>query len=67
MSLIKYRVDLSGLPADEKSRLADHLDSVSFNGLQWEPGFQSAQFFLEKTQDLSALGLPDPSRLARLN
>lgn len=67
MSLIKYRVDLSGLPADERSNLIDRIEAVSFNGLHWEPGFQSGQFFLDESQDPDALDLPASSRLFRLN
>lgn len=47
MSLHQYEVDFSQLTLDERTALTDRIEKMSFNGLHWKSGFQSAVFFVE--------------------
>ena len=59
MSLHKYNIDFSALTIDERSKLIDRIESMSFNGLFWHSGFQSADFFVNETFNLDYLKIPD--------
>lgn len=66
MSLHQYEIDFSSLSLDEKTILIDRIENVSFNGLLWKQGFQSANFFVEDSFDISSLNVPVCCRLSRL-
>ena len=56
MSLYKYRIYFSNLSVEEKDCLIKKIDSISFNGLQWD--FQTAVFFVENTAYIESLKIP---------
>lgn len=66
MPLHQYEIDFSPLSLDEKAALAEHIGKLSFNGLHWKQGFQSAVFHVEEDFNISSLNVPAECRLYRL-
>lgn len=66
MSLHKYNIDFSALTTDERAKLIDRIDSVSFNGLFWHSGFQCADFFVYENTNLALLKIPSICHLTRV-
>lgn len=66
MSLHQYHVDFSQLEPDEKSALLERVENLSFNGLLWNPDFQSVNFFVEENFDLNYLKIPECCHLRRI-
>ena len=60
------KIDFSPLSLDEKAALSERIENISFNGLHWKQGFQSAIFFVEEDFDISCLNVPAGCRLSRL-
>ena len=65
MSLKKYTIDFSKLSADEKTNLMDKIESLSFNGLFYNPPLQIGEFFVYEDFDISLLNVPDVCNLTR--
>lgn len=65
MSLRQYEIDFSHLSQDEKAALIDRIENVSFNGLHWKQGFQSAVFCIEEN-NISFLNVPSGCLLVLL-
>lgn len=65
MSLKKYTVDFSKLSSDEKTILMDKIESLSFNGLSYNPFLQIGEFFVYEGFDISLLNVPDLCSLTR--
>lgn len=66
MSLHQYEIDFSPLSLDEKNALSERIENISFNGLHWKQGFQSAVFLVEENFDVSYLNVPACCHLARI-
>lgn len=66
MSLHQYEVDFSQLTLDEKTALIDLVEKMSFNGLHWKSGFQSAVFFVDEDFDVNFLNVPACCSLRRV-
>ena len=58
MSLYKYRIYFSNLSVEEKDCFIKKIDSISFNGLQWDFEHQTAVFFVENTAYIESLKIP---------
>ena len=66
MPLHQYEVDFSQLTLDERTVLMDRIEKMSFNGLHWKSGFQSAIFFVDEDFDVSFLNVPACCSLRRV-
>lgn len=66
MSLHQYEVDFSQLTLDERTVLIDRIEKMSFNGLLWKSGFQSAVFFIDEDFDVNFLNIPACCSLRRV-
>lgn len=66
MSLIHYEVDFSQLNPDDKAFAEKMIDSVAFNSLFYDQGFNRAEFFIEKDLDISSLDLPAGCHLRQI-
>lgn len=65
MSLKKYIIDFSKLSSDEKTNLMDKIESLSFNGLFYNPSLQIGEFFVYEDFDINLLNVPELCNLTR--
>lgn len=67
MSLYRYRIQCGCMSDIEFLEMEKSIDSVSNDGLQWNPASHVGEFFLVSEDDLALVHLPDGCICIRIN